>query len=110
MSIGVLTDVVTGWDPSLETVGIYAVVVTALYVTVQAVAVSLQAWYIRGGLEQMREASKQRDKQLEQQAAESERRHRESMGALEALIKSSENRHQESMRALEALIERTAAS
>ena len=97
MSIEVLTEVVTGWEPSLETIGIIAVIVTAFFVAVQAVAVCLQAWYIHGGLEQMREASRQRDKQLEQRGRQ-----------LEQQAVDSERRHRESMRALEALIERTA--
>ena len=119
MNIEVLTEVATGWEPSLETIGIIAVIVTAFFVAVQAVAVCLQAWYIHGGLEQMREASKQRDKQLDQQAVDSERRHRESMEAneqrhresmrgLEALGEQNREESRAMMRALEALIERTA--
>ena len=115
MNIEVLTELATGWEPSLETVGIFAVIVTAFFVAVQAVAVCLQAWYIHGGLEQMREASKQRDKQLdqqgrqlEQQAVDSERRHRESMRALADEREQSREESRAMMRALETLIERTA--
>lgn len=104
MSIEGLTEVATGWEPGLETIGIIAVIVTAFFVAVQAVAVCLQAWYIHGGLEQMREASKQRDKQLEQQGRQLEQQGRQ----LEQQAVDSERRHRESMRALEALIERTA--
>ena len=89
-----LTEVATGWEPGLE--------------TVQAVAVCLQAWYIHGGLAQMREASRQRDKQLEQQAVDSERRHRESMRALADAREQNREESRAMMRALEALIERTA--
>ena len=61
-------DVVTGWNPSLETVGILIATVTAFFVAVQALAVVVQALYIRGGLKQMHKASEERDRQLDQQA------------------------------------------
>ena len=46
----------------------------------------LQIGLIIGGLYQMSQASRSRDRQLEQQRFGSDQRHRESMRALEALI------------------------
>ena len=101
--------IATAWSPSLQTVGLVVAVTTALFVVVQAVAVVVQAWYIRGGLNQMRRASEERSRQLDQQAADS-KAHFERQAA------DSERRHREMMqsladqrRALETLIERTAA-
>ena len=88
-----------GWSPSLATVGFVIAVTTAFFVAVQAVAVVAQALYIRGGLNQMRRASEERSRQLDQQAVDSERRHQEMMQSLA-----------DQRRALEALIERTAPS
>ena len=90
--------IATAWSPSLQTVGFVIAVTTAFFVVVQAVAVVVQAWYIRGGLNQMRRASEERSRQLDQQAVDSERRHQEMMQSLA-----------DQRRALEALIERTAA-
>lgn len=108
MTIEVAT--AAGWSPSLETVGFVIAVTTAFFVAVQAVAVVVQALYIRAGLNQMRRASEERSRQLDQQAADSK-------VYFERQAAESERRHQEMMqsladqrRALEALIERTAPS
>ena len=126
MTIEVAT--AAGWSPSLETVGFVIAVTTAFFVAVQAVAVVAQALYIRAGLNQMRRASEERSRQLDQQAADSkvyfEQQAVDSKGYFEQQkvyfeqqAAESERRHQEMMqsladqrRALEALIERTAPS
>ena len=137
MTIEVAT--AAGWSPSLETVGFVIAVTTAFFVAVQAVAVVVQALYIRAGLNQMRRASEERSRQLDQQAADSkvyfeqqavdskvyfeqqkvyfERQAADNKVYFERQAAESERRHQEMMqsladqrRALEALIERTAPS
>ena len=105
-----------GWSPSLQTVGLVVAVTTAFFVAVQAVAVVVQALYIRGGLNQMRRASEERSRQLDQQAADSKVYFEQQKVYFEQQAADSERRHQEMMqsladqrRALETLIERTAA-
>ena len=68
----------------------------------------LQIGLIVGGLYQMSQVSRQRDRQLEQQAVDSERRHRESMRALADEREQSREESCAMMRALGTLIERTA--
>ena len=104
-----------GWSPSLETVGFVIAITTAFFVAVQAVAVVAQALYIRAGLNQMRMASEERSRQLDQQAADSKGYFEQQKVYFEQQAAESERRHQEMMqsladqrRALEALIERTA--
>ena len=104
-----------GWSPSLATVGFVIAITTAFFVAVQAVAVVAQALYIRAGLNQMRMASEERSRQLDQQAADSKGYFEQQKVYFEQQAAESERRHQEMMqsladqrRALEALIERTA--
>ena len=59
-----------------------------------------QCWLIWTGLKQMRQASEDRNRQMDEQEKAADARHRENM-------RQADHRHRQSMRALEVLIERT---